>query len=280
MMHRVMPRRSWGSVPSTTSASGCEPSACTLASRCRIFCSTRGPRSGVDQVRAGGRGDPDRPVSARVWTAIEAAAADRRLDRCARPSPACAERSRSSSIHRSAACSRSNSFTCSSPWRTVDEPMDAVDRVAVDVRTHGADHRRRGLVSARAPAWCRRPARAAGASAAAGTTSGKTTTPVGLPDHHLAREEAERVAGANPQRAEPIASAPQSASPSRATGGAPGLHPDDAAGEAHRQVDSFHELDPRLRPARLGCRPGRPPASELADLGPRIEHVVAGPHAA
>ena len=46
-MHSVMPRRSCGIVASTTSASGWEPSAWTLASRCRIFCSTRVPRSGV-----------------------------------------------------------------------------------------------------------------------------------------------------------------------------------------------------------------------------------------
>ena len=56
-------------------------------------------------------------IHAAVRSAIEAAVLTAISTEEDSPSPAWAERSRSSSSHRSAACSRSNSFTISSPWR-------------------------------------------------------------------------------------------------------------------------------------------------------------------
>ena len=180
-MHRVMPRLSCGRVATTISASGWFPSACTLASRWSIFCSTRVPRSGLSSCRRRAEAViPTARLSASVRSAMEAATLTAVSTEEDSPSPVCADRSRSSNSHTSAACSRSNSLTCSSPCRALESQWT---RLIASPWTYGRMVLARGVAASNRRLDGELPSTGEGGKRQCGRskTLGKTTTPVGWP---------------------------------------------------------------------------------------------------
>ena len=199
-------------------------------------------------------------LSASVRIATDAAIVTAVSTDASVPTPAWTARSRSRAIHRSAACSRSNSLTCSSAWRALDSQWM---RLIASPCTYGrtvltsgvaASYRRRVRRRAVDRRWRQAPVRQR-------HDLGEDDDARRLPDDHLAREQPERVAGPHAQAPRADSCRVASASPSPATGG--GRDPAGrrlAPGGSTAASTRSTARPTASRPSR-GSRPGRRPGA-------------------
>ena len=154
--------------------------------------------------------------------------------------------------------------------------MDAVDRIAVDIRAHPADERCGGLV---APAHRRRPVdrRRWQAPMRQLDDLGKDDDAGRGTDRHLAAEEAERVAGPDAQRAKAIAPSPGQRHLRQPLPRAARRDPDHAAGQAGGQGRLVPAFDPWLPPSIVVLDPVDG-LQHLPDVGARVQDSIVGAH--